>query len=443
MGADKCGEGCGSSSSCKSQSESMTVDMVTRVDALKRFSLSRFGDLGRIDRGSTLAQNVASITVPSYSVAQQDSGTFYTPTQVKQARLVTFSGLLDHLGAQHKVDPEYHGTATKRRVLVGLSGKEFRFIFSGYAWFDERGTGHRKAHSGKGAVDFVIYVTGDTVFPHAVRTCLAAAKLPEMPEGGLPDAQHEFPYWPADARAMANEVFRSALFNARNKNVPRRVWRASKPAIIAVLGDGVIEYVGEELRQIEAKVWMQVIHLARMLPPGTPVEFVAAAFCRAIKWPTNKNSYEQLIICLGRMQANSLRIASARLGRGVSLSMIPRFEYMDEATGQRLRRWRVTLAADLVLLFGGQHVSWLEWQQRLALPDGIATWLHCYYSTHRSPKPETIKDLASGAGLASDNLATLRDSIRRGLDALQKVGFLKSYRIAKGKIYVERAKNDE
>lgn len=419
----------------------MIVDLGTRIDALKRLSLSRAatGDLGRIDRGSTSALNLASITVPSQSVARQDSGTFYTRTQVTQARLVAFASVLDHLGARHKLDTEYHGTATKRRVLVGFNGKDFRFIFDGPSWFDDRGTGPRKTHSGKGAVDFVIYVSGDTVFRHAVRTCLAAAKLPETPEGGLPDAQLAFPYWPADARAMPNEILRSALFNARNKNVPRQVWRAAKPAIIAVVGDGVMEYVGEELRQIEEKVWMQMIHLAHALPPGSPVEFVAADFCRAVKWPANGNSYEQLIICLGRMQANSLRVASARLGRGVSLSMIPRFEYMDEATGQRFRRWRVTLAAELVTLFGGQHFSWLEWQQRLALPDGIATWLHGFYSTHRTPKPETIEDLARGAGLASDKPATLRDTIRRGLEALKEVGFLASYRIAKGKVYVDRA----
>lgn len=423
----------------------MIVDLGTRVEALKRLSLSRAatGDLGRIDRGSTSALNLAGIAVPSQSVARQDRGTFYTRTQVTQARLVAFASVLDHLGARHKLDTEYHGAATKRRVLVGFNGKDFRFIFDGPSWFDERGTGSRKMHSGKGAVDFVIYLSGDTVFPHAVRTCLAAAKLPEAPEGGLPDAERAFPYWPADARAMPNEILRSALFNARNKTVTRQVWRAAKPAIIAVMGGGVIEYIGEELRQIEEKVWMQMIHLARTLPPGSSVEFVAADFCRAVKWPTNKNSYEQLIICLGRLQANSLRIASARLGRGESLSMIPRFEYIDEATGQRLRRWRVTLASDLVKLFGGQHFSWLEWQQRLELPDGIATWLHGFYSTHRTPKPETIEDLARGAGLASDNLATLRDTIRRGLDALKEVGFLKSYRIAKGKVYVERAQIDE
>lgn len=393
--------------------------------------------------GLVQGSRTAALKMPANLEARQGCGAFFTPKQVTQARLVTFSAVLDYLGAHHKRDAEFHASGAKCRVLVALNGKDFRFVFNGPSWFDERGTGPRKTYCGKGSVDFVIYVTGDTVFPHAVRTCLAAAKLPEKPEGGLPDGQLAFPYWPADARAMPNEILRSALFNARNKTVRRQVWRASKPAVIAVLGDGFIEYIGEELRQIEEKVWMQLIHLARSLPPGAPVEFVAAEFCRAIKWPTNKNSYEQLINCLGRLQANSLKIASARLGHGVGLSMIPRFEYKDEATGQRFRRWRVTLAADLVKLFGGQHVSWLEWQQRLELPDGIATWLHGFYSTHRTPKPESIKDLARGAGLASDNLATLRDTIRRGLEALTRVGFLKFYRIAKGKVYVERARIDE
>lgn len=379
------------------------------------------------------------MSAPDPAVAAK-LGACFSVGQLKMARKAPFCRILDSIGAEHKRDNEYLPKDRKIRVFAAYGGREFRFVIDDWKWLDERATGLRRSRRGDGAIDFAIYVTGHQ-FTHAVGLCLEAIGQPTQPVGGAPAGQMELPFWPTDARALPNELLRSALFNARNKTVPRQHWRAGQPTTIAVVGDGVIEYVGEELRQIDETVWLQLIHLARGQPLGQPVEFVAAHFCAAIGWPLCRGSYNQLRTCLSRMQAASLTVASARLGKGVSLSMIPRFQFEDVRTKQRLRRWIVTVAPELVQLFGGQHFSWLEWKQRLGLPDGVATWLHGYYCTHREPMPVAVEVLARGAGLVSMSRKTLSDSIRRGLNGLKRVGFLASFRISKGMVYAQRRRH--
>ena len=81
----------------------------------------------------------------------------------------------------------------------------------------------------------------------------------------------------------------------------------------------------------------------------------------------------------------------------------------------------------------------LEWQQRLALPDGLATWLHGYYASHKKPYPIKLGTIHEGAGLTIKRKDHLREQTEIALEALKRVGFLKSWRIESDLIYVERA----
>lgn len=100
----------------------------------------------------------------------------WSQEQVGAARAVRFSSVLDHLGAYHKLDPDYEpldpGRRSKR-VQVGYRGRDFRFIFTGEKFLNELlppGTSHR---GGGGAIDFVRHVTGLN-FVQAVKVCLDA-----------------------------------------------------------------------------------------------------------------------------------------------------------------------------------------------------------------------------------------------------------------------------
>jgi hypothetical protein len=95
---------------------------------------------------------------------------------IAKARGVRLSVVLDHIGAYHKIDPDYTPLDPNRksiRVQVGYEGRDFRFILTGEKWFNEllpEGTPNR---GGGGAIDFVRHVT-NLRFVQAVKVCLDA-----------------------------------------------------------------------------------------------------------------------------------------------------------------------------------------------------------------------------------------------------------------------------
>jgi hypothetical protein len=250
----------------------------------------------------------------------------------------------------------------------------------------------------------------------------------------------QLPLWPEVMRSLPNEILRSALFNARNRKTPRSMMKSES---IAVIGDGRISYRGEELRQDDETVWLQLVHLARQHVAGQLVEFTAYSFCKSIDWSINSKSYDRLKECLRRMQATGLDVYSKRIERGVSLSMIPFFEYEDSETRKKLPRWRVRIAPELVELFGNNYFTRIEWAQRLQLPDGLATWLHGYLATHRVPHPIKIETIARGAGLTETKKPELRRLVKQALTSLRSCGFLIDFDIQNDLVTVKRAgKND-
>lgn len=250
----------------------------------------------------------------------------------------------------------------------------------------------------------------------------------------------QLPLWPDVMRSLPNEILRSALFNARNKNKKREMM-INEP--IAVIGDGRISYQGQELRQNDEKVWLQLVHLARSHVAGALVEFTANSFCRAIDWDSNGKGYTRLKECLRRMQATSLDVYSARLGRGVSLSMIPFFEWRDGETQKPLKQWRVRIAPELVELFGADHYTRMEWAQRLVLPEGLATWLHGYLASHRVPHPIKIETIARGAGIATKDKPALRRLVKDALTELVNCGFLINFEIENDLVTVKRTSDPQ
>jgi hypothetical protein len=247
----------------------------------------------------------------------------------------------------------------------------------------------------------------------------------------------QLPTWGVGSRGAPNEILRSALFNARNKKRQREYL---EKATIAVIGEGEITYTGRELRQDDETVWLQLIHLARALPLGELVEFTAYSFIKSLRWNNSAKSYKRLRDSLERMQATALTVYSKRIGEGVSLSMIPFFAWRQGRNGPPLPMYQVRIAPELIELFSGVRYTLIEWQQRLALPNGLATWLHGYYASHKEPYPIKLETIREGAGLTINRKDHLKEQTEIALEALKRVGFLKSWKIEGDLVYVERAR---
>ncbi|MBP0588700.1 replication initiator protein A [Paraburkholderia sp. LEh10] len=262
------------------------------------------------------------------------------------------------------------------------------------------------------------------------------AKLDAAIAESVANQQLSLPFWPAKFRALPNEVFRSALFNARNKSRKREYLKERE---IYVIGDGRITYTGEELRQDDETVWLQLIQLAKCQPLGENVRFTARSFLLAIGWPVKSQSYTRLRDCLTRMQATSLQVIVKRLDDsnekgeedGKAMSMIPAFEWRDPRTGAPLKQYRVQLASQLVDLYGGKgYFTRVEWAQRLDLPPGLATWLHGYFASHEVPFPIKLGTIKAGAGLTTTTQKHLRELAKAALNELKRVRFLKDWSLS-------------
>ena len=265
--------------------------------------------------------------------------------------------------------------------------------------------------------------TGSVPFSETFKDLLAslAAKPKYLPE------------WPEGQRTIPNEILRSALFNCRNRKLPRQFM---KDAEIAVIGDGQVIYRGEELRQDDELVWLHLVHLVKKIPLGECVEFTPYSFVRALSWPVKGQSYERLRVCLSRMQATAIRIQSKRLGCFISISLIHMFRSRNEQM-ENLCRWQVCVGREMRLLFDEEFLTRMNWETRKSLPDGIASKLFGYWASHREPFPVRISTLQSLCG-SEMSLRHFREELRKSLRLLENIGFLETWRLQDDMVTVRR-----
>ena len=245
------------------------------------------------------------------------------------------------------------------------------------------------------------------------------------------------PGWPEGKREAPNEILRSALFTVKNRNQPRPYL---KDVDVVVIGEGRIRYRGEELRQDDELVWLHLIHLAKGKPLGQCVEFTPYSFLKDIGWPPSGQSYHRLRTCIVRMVATAIQISSKRLGLTVAVSMIHRAEFEDPELRLPLKRWRIWVAPEMQILFGDQAFTLIDLGQRRSLPDGIASKLHSYWSSHRDPFPVKVETLQRLCG-SEMILKHFKAQLVNALGQLLVVGFLRSWEITNNLVAVQRVKD--
>jgi hypothetical protein len=261
---------------------------------------------------------------------------------------------------------------------------------------------------------------------------LPAPKAPAQPPAPVEPAPTQLPIWAEPLRAIPNEIVRSALFNAKNHRTERRYM---KREIICAMGDAEITYTGQELRQNDETVWLQVLHLARLTSLGTTLRVKRLPFLKSIDWGWDKSSYEQLHACLDRLSATNLEIKSSRLKRSVGVSLVRKYRLNDIT-----KEMQIEVEPEIQALFSGNHYTLSDWEQRLALPNGIATWLHAYYASHSDPYPIKLETIARHAGVQFSRKNDLLRAVKKAHDELVIAGSLLKYSIDGDLVTVVRAK---
>lgn len=244
--------------------------------------------------------------------------------------------------------------------------------------------------------------------------------------GGLVKDQGggQLPLWDERLRGLPNSLARGALFNCRGKGTERQ---NRKQELIASLAGVRVHYTGEELRQDEEDVWLQVAHLARSHPLGDQVEVSAYQLLKELGWGTSSKDYARLRGCITRLAEGTAWVSFEGGRSGFNGRLIERVSWADAGTGKR-ERWNLKLDPTILRLFGSDDYTLLDWRQRLELRP-LAKWLHSFYSTHREPLPLPTATLFRLSGSSSSHIRFFRRDLAAALDELVRVGFLREFRI--------------
>lgn len=254
-------------------------------------------------------------------------------------------------------------------------------------------------------------------------------------------------FWPPEHRALPNEFARCSIFSVENKNAPRKIFMASKPHNIPIMGGGgYIAFWGEKLRQDDLTVWLQLMHLFKEAKAEW-ISFTPYSFLKSIDWEPNTRAYQRLHSIIRRLAGANIEVYSKTRGRGLNTRLLQNYEFSSVENSN----WRVRLydEKDQLLFMFENNFSRLHWEQRKSLPEGLATWLHTFFSTHKEPYALRVVTIAEGAGLKlvdeldaeldeaartaiqKKRLRECKRLIDRALEELVKVGFLQSYEITK------------
>lgn len=245
--------------------------------------------------------------------------------------------------------------------------------------------------------------------------------------------QIQLPMWPQDLRGLPNAFARSALFSVANvrSGGPRAVHRRKE---IAALSGILIQYSGDELRQDDEDVFMQIVHLSRLQDLGLPVKFVAYSLLQELRWSTNSDSYKRLVDSLDRMTASSLSVTVTVRGERENYtgSLIRSFRWKEPASESgsdtsSMREWEVMLEPEIVALFNSSSYSRIDWKMRLKLTP-LEKWLHSFYHSHARPYPVSVALLhkLTGSTISPSELRKFRYKLKKSLDRLVEIEFFLS-----------------
>lgn len=200
----------------------------------------------------------------------------------------------------------------------------------------------------------------------------------------------------------ARALFVSPLFHVRSKSAPRRenVELQLTPANF----ETPIRYQGPELRQSDARVFLALVNILRDMKLGVTASFPVREMCEAIFGRHDGDTRRQLREHIRRLQRGLLIFSN------FSAQLVLRFDHPSA------RAWQVCLDPHIVELFKVTPKVWLGLEQRLALTDGLATWLYAYIQSqsHLIPlQPDVIRRLCGAQSEGKAFLNRLRPALRQ------------------------------
>ncbi|MBP8286706.1 MAG: replication initiator protein A [Rhodoferax sp.] len=226
-------------------------------------------------------------------------------------------------------------------------------------------------------------------------------------------------FWPDAVRGVPNAFLRNALFGTSNTRKTHK-----RRTLITAVEQYEVRFKGETFNQTDLDVWETLLHLARLQPLGTKVEFTAHALLKELGRGTGGKDHEQLKEELARLGSGWTEITDKKARKTFAGNFISSY-VRDDAT----ERYVVSFTPEMAQLYEAGHTL-IDLEQRRALGrNNLAKWLHGHYASHAKPfayKVETLRELTASE---TAELRKFRQLLKKAHDALKAVGAIQSWTI--------------
>lgn len=251
----------------------------------------------------------------------------------------------------------------------------------------------------------------------SIKARAAAAKAVKKPPE--PDRQMKLELWPDAVRGVPNAILRSALFGVSKD----RQIHKTRTMVASVEGYD-IRFKGEMFNQTDLDLWEMLLHLARLQPLGTEVEFSAHSLLKALGRGTGGKDHEDLKEQLMRLIGGAVEITWTKEQKAFAGALVSGY-FRDDETG----RYVVKFNKDMAKLYGMGYTN-IDWEERQSLgQDLLAKWLHGHYASHAAAYPYKVETLRTWSRSTTKRLSDFRTALRAALDKLGGVGAIKSWKI--------------
>lgn len=225
--------------------------------------------------------------------------------------------------------------------------------------------------------------------------------------------------WPDAVRGVPNAVLRGALFGVSQRRKTHK-----KRTIIAAVDGYEIRFKGETFNQTDLDLWEMLLHLARLQPLNTQVEFTAHSLLKELGRGTSGKHHEELKEQLMRLIGGAVEITWTKEQKAYAGNLISGYA-RDDVTG----RYVVRFNADTAKLYGVGNTL-IDWSERQALGNNsLAKWLHGFFASHAKPFPYKVETIFNLCGSTTERLGDFRKLLRTAMAHLEEIGAIKSWSI--------------
>lgn len=249
----------------------------------------------------------------------------------------------------------------------------------------------------------------------------------------------QLPFWKESERGIPNDFARSALFNVSDQGRGGPRGRYVDWLQVASAGGFEVKFRGEELRQDDLDVWLELVQLAKAQGDlGRSVYFNCRGMLKELGRTLNTASRDRLAASIDRLQLASVSVIQATgvSRRAYTGSLVSGFAWHEH--GKPARDWTVYVDPRLARLFGATAYTRVDFQRRLQLPP-LGKWLQAYFLSHREPNAVSVDRLRALSGSKCQSLDRFQQMTRMALERLVQVGDLQTAVIRNGMVEVQRS----